>query len=232
MKAERLRSYVKAERLRWLAAELLIVVLGVMTALAVDEWREGRSDRVLERVYLSRILAEVRADSVNLARIEEGLDEKELALAAVQRWLSGESTSATDTTRLGLSTSFGWAVPNQPPAAYTEMELTGTLILVRNEELRAQIVSYYQAWDHSLFRTTERRSAYPGLLYQVVPPGERYIRAADAARFLAQLPRDELSRAVTHEMNYSSFLREGFVQDLRPRVQSLLTELEDELSRR
>src|SRR5688500_3668543 len=34
----------KPERFRWLAAELLIVILGVMTALAVDEWREGRSD--------------------------------------------------------------------------------------------------------------------------------------------------------------------------------------------
>src|SRR5262245_12462687 len=113
--------------LRWLAAELLIVVLGVMIALAVDQWRESQSDRATERLYLTRILTEVRGDSANLDRIEHGLIQKDLALAAVYRSLSGKRPAPTDTTRLGSSASFGWAIPRQAPAAYAEMGTTGAL---------------------------------------------------------------------------------------------------------
>ena len=223
------RVVLKAERIRWLAAELLIVVLGVMAALAVDEWREGRSERSRERMYLARLLAEVRADSANLALIELGLDPKDKALAAVQRWVSGERLVEADSVRINLGASFGWAVPSQPPAAYTEMGLSGALMLIRNEQLRAEIVSYYQTWDHLLFRVMERRSAYPSLLSQAIPPSARGIHARDAAPFLAQLPRQELSRSLNHEMNYSRFLRDEFLPEMKTRTQSLIAAIEDEL---
>ena len=40
-------------------AEFTVVVLGVMAALAGDNWREARQDSQTERVYLSRLAGEV-----------------------------------------------------------------------------------------------------------------------------------------------------------------------------
>ena len=39
-------------------AEFVVVVLGVMAALAGDNWREARQDAQTERVYLSRLAGE------------------------------------------------------------------------------------------------------------------------------------------------------------------------------
>lgn len=48
----------------WLRAigEFLVIVVGVLVALAVDSWASSRSDRVLEQEYLSRLLDDVRYD--------------------------------------------------------------------------------------------------------------------------------------------------------------------------
>jgi len=50
-------------RLGWLAAEFVVVVLGVVVGLAVDAWREGRSDVALEVGYLERLEADLQADT-------------------------------------------------------------------------------------------------------------------------------------------------------------------------
>jgi hypothetical protein len=46
----------------WLVAEFVVIVLGVLVALAVDSWREGRQDEVLLESYRTRLAAEFEAN--------------------------------------------------------------------------------------------------------------------------------------------------------------------------
>ena len=48
-------------------AELVVIIVGVLTALGVDEWREVRGERVLEAQYLQGLATDVRQD---LARMD------------------------------------------------------------------------------------------------------------------------------------------------------------------
>ena len=50
---------------RWLG-EFIVIVLGVLVALAVDDWRDYRSDRVLEQHLIGRLAADLRADEADL----------------------------------------------------------------------------------------------------------------------------------------------------------------------
>ena len=46
---------------RW-AGEFVVIVLGILAALAVDSWSKDREDRQLEREYLSRIKDDLQWD--------------------------------------------------------------------------------------------------------------------------------------------------------------------------
>jgi hypothetical protein len=60
-------------RIPWprLVAEFLVIVVGVLVALGVDQWVQDRQDRALEAEYLERLLADVRYDLDELAFILE-----------------------------------------------------------------------------------------------------------------------------------------------------------------
>ncbi len=46
---------------RW-AGEFVVIVLGILAALAVDSWSEQRDNRSLEQEYLSRIKEDLESD--------------------------------------------------------------------------------------------------------------------------------------------------------------------------
>ena len=51
-------------RARWLA-EFFLIVLGILTALAVDDWKQGREDRALERYILAGVREDLRRDTTD-----------------------------------------------------------------------------------------------------------------------------------------------------------------------
>lgn len=46
--------------------DLAVIILGVLVALTFDNWATARSERELERNYVSRLSRDLRADSVVL----------------------------------------------------------------------------------------------------------------------------------------------------------------------
>src|SRR5210317_1633366 len=53
------------------AGEFIVIVLGILAALAVDSWSEERNNRILEQEYLVRIREELNWD---LGEIEEAIN--------------------------------------------------------------------------------------------------------------------------------------------------------------
>ena len=58
--------------------EFLIIVVGVLAALAVDEWRGERESRKLESAYLARLQADIKRD-VDEFTVEISVMEKKAA---------------------------------------------------------------------------------------------------------------------------------------------------------
>lgn len=52
-----------------LLLEFIVIVAGVLAALAVDQWRQSREDRVFERELLQNLALEIVADSADFARL-------------------------------------------------------------------------------------------------------------------------------------------------------------------
>ena len=48
--------------LKYAIGEIVLVVLGILIALQINNWNENRKDRILEKEYLTRIKSDLEID--------------------------------------------------------------------------------------------------------------------------------------------------------------------------
>ncbi len=131
--------------LRWFMAEFLVVVVGILVAMALNSWYQGRQDAQNERAYLQRLSRDLQGtiDSLQEARAfeqkqyDDGIFASR-ALAASTRPADVEAV-ATAMTHLGERRTL--LLRN---ATYLDMLNTGNLRLIHDTKLRDRVTGFYQ----------------------------------------------------------------------------------------
>ena len=131
--------------LGWFAAEIVVIVAGVLIALTIDSWWGAREDAARGRAYLARIEEDLRADA-------DGLDKRLVYNERVQRFLdAAEAHAVKGTLRDGSpwrTVVAYWHASQIWPyvsttRTYDEMRNAGDLGLIRDPDLRAELTTYY-----------------------------------------------------------------------------------------
>ena len=108
---------------RYGISELLIVVVGVLIALAADGWREEQHNRSLERQYIGALMSDLRSDtaalSAQLQATQTRAHDGELVLSALD-------TGAREVP----PADFARAVQSSANLGYPTYSLTVTLMSV------------------------------------------------------------------------------------------------------
>lgn len=149
---------------RW-AGEFVVIVLGILAALAVDSWSEERNNRILEQEYLARIKEDLEWD---LAEIEEAIQASILQGRSATTLLYELNDPLADHVPRFSSdrlAAIDFAVPAHEEfdvrikrlvwlaartrsfdprrGSYDELLATGRIIVVDDSELRASIIDHY-----------------------------------------------------------------------------------------
>ncbi len=69
--------------------ELLIVVIGVLIALAIDQWNDDRLEKLEEVDAVARILTDIQTDLQDFDFRLKAVDAKEESLLRVKAFLAG-----------------------------------------------------------------------------------------------------------------------------------------------
>jgi hypothetical protein len=151
----------------WRAAmrEFIIVVTGVLAALAAQAWWERQQEREVEREYLSLLLADAR---INEARLAEAIQRDSVSLLG-----AGRALAALDGATLVAADSFltwlGWAASSTElrpmDGSFQAIISSGDLRLIRNDTLRAEIVSYASAIKNETARLQQLRGSVLDVIY-------------------------------------------------------------------
>ncbi len=125
--------------------EFLLVVLGVLLALQVDNWNQARKERALFSDYLVQLKADLRLDIQRAQRrieISEGLDQRAEYFRSV---IAGTASEPVDNDLLVVSIlTAGYANLNLVNSqTYDELISTGNLRLFQDTELKRKVVNYY-----------------------------------------------------------------------------------------
>ena len=127
------------------AAEILVVIVGLMLAFQIDRWWEQRGENVQEREYVARLIADVQSDiPVINSAIELASLRKEMADLLMD---VAENPSAATKDPVLFIVAVQQAAFTYSPilAAYTfeDLRSTGNMRLLRDPTIRAALYGYY-----------------------------------------------------------------------------------------
>ncbi len=222
--------------------ELLIVVVGVLIALAIDQWNDDRLERLEEVDAVARILTGVQTDLQDFDFRLKAVDAKEESLLRVKAFLAGgaQIDPAAFLRDIVGGADFGWNQGLARRSTYDNLLESGRLGIIANSEIRSQISDYYRYYQDSHNRIDERETDYPALSYQLVPRthtsqnegvvSEQEIESGlsdtQLNEIVALVQASAISDHVTAELNLARFILQ-IELDLQGRAVSLISLLEE-----
>jgi hypothetical protein len=151
---------------RHVLVELATVVVGILIALAVNNWAEARHNAALESGYLERLLAD---STENISLLEERIEthrRRADRLARLITWLrNGTQPLSNDEITDVLCRWFMQPALRLRRETYAELVSTGNLSLLRDVPLRGLLEQAETRYEESLrldrFMDTLQRVAEP-----------------------------------------------------------------------
>ncbi len=224
--------------LKWLLSETLVIVLGVLLALGLDDFWTARQERDLELQYLRRVQADVRADIDYIDQVvRERLDIKLQSLAVIAPIVRGQEPVPENVESFLRNVALGGLLGASSThwvrdTTFEDLKSTGNLRLIRNVDLRQKILRYYAAFDTLYGRSRDRRTGYAAYVHSLVPAELRDdMRLANMEEFgidraVTRFTSAEFQDLLNQEYNYAYFTQR---LNIRPTSVQLMTDLEEHI---
>lgn len=161
----RLKSFFTLD-FKYLLTELLLIVAGILIALAVDSWWQQRQDRETERSYLSALQSELE---VNRAEFEGHLQQLDADIASTNRALQLFRTYPAgappiDSLHAALRPLITIRTIAPSRAALDDILQSGGLQYITSDILRRAIANYEQQLDYDVQMQRSAAALWDGQL--------------------------------------------------------------------
>jgi len=134
--------------------EILLVVIGILIALQVNNWNEERLQRQKEQVYLRELKKDfeeiLNRSEQGMELYNENINVMMHLREAVQTFQNLNGNTSTfpfdlDSLAMNLETFASGRVPAGPAPFYSEMKASGLLVILQNQDLSRQLAVYDNA---------------------------------------------------------------------------------------
>lgn len=132
--------------LKYAAGEILLVVIGILIALQINEWNDYRVKRKLEAEFLKEIKENLLKDTAQIGEVLRfNLKKEDLIKKTMHRFEKAE-TDAFDLSAFGSDMSVLGTYDNFHPnrTAFDNLLDTESIGLISNKDLRTLISKYYK----------------------------------------------------------------------------------------
>ncbi len=129
---------------KYAIGEIVLVVLGILIALQINNWNENRLESQEEKKYLDALKNEITA---NINILDQLAKSKQVSLDGVNYIMDHMENNPTseqiDSIYSALGTTMNLTYTILNTNIYNEMESSGKLQIIRNENLKQQIIYFY-----------------------------------------------------------------------------------------
>jgi len=129
---------------RWLFAELTVVVIGILIAFQIEEWRDGLADLNSEQTALRGILNDLLAEQVVLNQQVESARRQYAGVEALENQIlnnSGKNAEAIGQAYRDATFGRGF---NPASPTYSGLKDNGLLHLIADTNLSSALYNYYE----------------------------------------------------------------------------------------
>lgn len=160
------------DSIRWLFAELLIIILGILLAFQVDEWQAESDSQDKLRMHLLNVHTEIsynlRSLEITLNRLESG---KIPGLDGTIRFLSTPALELGDATAqiAAIWQSMGPASPWLNRGAFDAFKSSESYAFISDDGLGARIADAYEAYPVIIGQVETYQGNYPSVIQSYMP---------------------------------------------------------------
>ena len=138
-----------------IAAELAVIIVGVLIALAADRWNQAREERVTEATYLGRFVAEIRDDSARASAYLDGRPSVIASLDSLVEFVDGGPPPGNlPSTTLAVASE----LTLNPAVTWSEIQASRSLDAISDPVARAALTTYYGSRERQLLMWSRQDS--------------------------------------------------------------------------
>jgi len=142
---------------KYAIGEIILVVIGILIALQINNWNETRKDSIAENDFYCKLLEDFELDRQNINRLYKESDykietSKKLLLELPQK--NKSKAYLIDTYIQALRTN----AFSPSKVAILDITSSGQLNLIKNESLKQNLIRYYAELDNLLYQLEINRS--------------------------------------------------------------------------
>lgn len=130
---------------KYAVGEIILVVIGILLALQINNWNENKKNTVVEQKYLISMLEDFER---NLERSEYVINEIEEILPALINLIDQSSfespTISVDSLNKAFSTINNMPFYSSTDRVYNNLIGSGDLKIIKNDELKTKLSMYYK----------------------------------------------------------------------------------------
>ncbi len=134
--------------LKYAIGEIILVVIGILIALSINNWNESRKDRISEQVILKQLKSEFNS---NLKQLDEKIGIRDYMMnSAIQllATIDNPSTRSIDSIEMHLAKTIPYTTFDP---ILNDLATSGNLRLIKNDSLKALL----SVWTSEIVQVTE-----------------------------------------------------------------------------
>jgi len=151
--------------LKYAIGEIVLVVIGILIALSINNWNEGRKLRIIEHKYLSNLKYDLDNDSISLVDM---IDKRTRKVKAIKQLISiAESKKIDNLVKIDsliLEVAIWWEfIPNDN--TLQELVSSGSLNIIQDENIKNQLLRLSNNYDQIVIERNHMRREYDSYIY-------------------------------------------------------------------
>lgn len=137
--------------LKYSIGEIVLVVIGILIALQINNWNENRKDRIEETNILANLIEDLKADIHGYYESIDWLKSRQAHVDSVLMYLDNPNVAVNDAKLTHWLITSGYILDYTPVyPTYTEIIGSGKLSLIKSEEIKRELANYKSNFDNDI----------------------------------------------------------------------------------
>lgn len=145
--------------------EIILVVIGILIALAINDWNNEKRIHSEETATLQKLIQDLKSDNNRYLENIEIYRKQDAYLTNAKKIIYKKSLSDDDIKK--VMNYYGAFIRDINPrkTTYEEMLNSGRIYTLSNEKMVDEIIEYYQFLDKSIYQNQENRREFRAVFY-------------------------------------------------------------------
>lgn len=151
--------------LKYAIGEIILVVIGILIALQINNWNEHRKTRATEIIFLKNIEADLKLNLVSLDAFVISRQEAIKSSKLVINYFNNPNSINLNTFNLHSINVMVWFPFQQNDNTYQELVNSGQLSIISNKDIKDQMQNMQSSFKTIAFVENEMQQDFESYLY-------------------------------------------------------------------